>query len=88
MLRKSNSNLSIEFLKCLKSSDSILGLCNANQFIKWNNGKLKFIYKKQKGTKVMFNFSMKMYDDDGKSPSIFTERSLLNNIDNSPKYNE
>ena len=36
----------------------------------------------------MFNFSMKMYDDDGKSPSIFTERSLLNNIDNSPKYNE
>ena len=29
-----------------------------------------------------------MCDDYGKSPSIFTERSLLNNINNSPKYNE
>ena len=36
----------------------------------------------------MFNFTMKMIDDIGKSPSIFTERSLLNNIDHSPKYSD
>lgn len=49
---------------------------------------MKYNYEKSKGTKVMFNFTMKIFDDIEKSPSIFTERSLLNNIDHSPKYND
>lgn len=36
----------------------------------------------------MFIFSLKIYDDLDKSPSIFTERSLLNDINHSPRYTD
>ena len=85
MLRKNNLNLSLDLLSCMKINESILGLFNANLFIKQNGGKIRYFHEKNKGTKVMFTFNLKIYDETDKSPSIFTERSLLNDINYSPK---
>jgi hypothetical protein len=88
MLRQSNYNISVEFLDCLKNNESILGLYNANKYIKLNNGTLKYNHENNKGTKAMFTFMLKICDNIDNSPSIFTERSLLNGIIKSPKQYE
>ena len=75
-------------MNCLENNDSILGLYNANQYIKLNNGSMKYKHKNNRGTKIMFSFRLKNCDNMEGSPSIFTERSLLNGIIYSPKYNE
>ena len=41
---------------------------------------MKYKHEKKKGTKVMFTFMLKLCDNFENSPSIFTERSLLNGI--------
>ena len=70
----------MEFLNCLKNNDSILGLYNANKYVKLNNGCMKYKHEKSKGTKVMFTFMLKICDNIENPPTIFTERSLLNGI--------
>ena len=48
--------------------------------VRQNNGSMKYLYEKKKGTKIMFTFRLKSCDDAEQSPSDFTDRSLLNNF--------
>ena len=86
MLRKNNYNISIEFLNCLKNNDAMLGLYNANENVKQNNGSMKYKHEQKKGTKVMFTFKLRACDELEQSPSIFTDRSLLNNFNRSENF--
>ena len=83
MLRKGNFNITMEFLNCMKNNDSVLGLYNANQYVRMNNGAMKYKYQKNKGTMVMFTFKLKNCEELEVSPSIFTDRSLLNTFNKS-----
>ena len=73
----------MEFLNCLKNNDATLGLYNANESVKQNSGSMKYKYEQKKGTKVMFTFKLRTCDELEQSPSIFTDRSLLNNFNRS-----
>lgn len=79
MLKSSNYNISMEFLSCLKINESILGLYNANEWVRQNNGSMKYKHEQNVGTKVMFSFRLFSCDEQEQS-SIFTDRSLLNNF--------
>jgi hypothetical protein len=51
-----------------------------------NSGVMKYKYQKNIGTMVMFTFKLKNCDELEISPSIFTDRSLLNNFIKSEDY--
>jgi len=86
MLRKNNYNISMEFLNCLKINEAMLGLYNANESVKQNSGSMKYKYEQKKGTKAMFTFKLRAGDELEQSPSIFTDRSLLNNFNRSEHF--
>lgn len=47
---------------------------------------MKYKYEKKKGTKIMFTFKLKNCDEIEQSPSVFTDRSLLNNFNRNEDF--